>query len=319
MKVDLDIANSRFAQQTLFAYRPMLTPARTIIILGIIAIISFIIGPILLVVNINSQYYGIRYDDECELGSVCEVSFQIDEEIKGDIKLMYKLTNFHQNQKQFLNSRSADQLAGDYVDFSGMLECKPLRSVNDSKLPENWILPCGLSAASVFNDTFKIKSEDPGFSETGIVSKYDVENSFNPLNSKYTTGIKWLENNSLFPGGQTNEHFIEWMKAGATATILKTYSICKDCTLQSGNFTISITNNYPPSFFNGHKYIVLQRESFMGTKNLAPGYTFIGLAIFCSIFIVVIICLKVFMPRKLGDQQMISKMIEINRQNAISA
>ncbi|EAX96760.1 hypothetical protein TVAG_288610 [Trichomonas vaginalis G3] len=310
--------DSKFAQQALPAFRPMLTLARMMIVLGIFAIISFVLGPLLLVVNKKLPYYEKRYDDICELGGVCNVTFHIDSKIKGELRIKYKLTNFHQNHNQFVSSRGISQLKGEYVGFSDMLNCKPLRSINDSSSKENWILPCGLSAWSVFNDTFTILSSDPGFKETGITSSSDVDSFYKPLSSEYKTGYKWLENNTLFPGAQTNEHFIEWMRAGATSTVQKNYAICKDCELAKGDFTIQITNNYPQSFFDGKKYLVLEKNSFAGSKSLFLGVLFIVLAILCTIFIFILILMKVIRPRKLGDENMIETIIEQNKEAAIS-
>ncbi|EAX89750.1 hypothetical protein TVAG_155710 [Trichomonas vaginalis G3] len=291
----------------------MLTPARMIVTLGVIAIISFICGPLFLVLTIDVPLFEKRYDDACTIGNVCNINFQIEAKIRGDIRIKYKLTNFHQNHNQFMKSRNIDQLRGKYVDFSDMYECKPLRSRDDSESESDWILPCGLSAVSIFNDTFTIKSEDPGFSETGITDQYEVDSIYKPLNSKYATGNKWLENNTLFPGAQTNEHFIEWMRASATPTIVKTYSICRSCELQTGNFTIQIKNNYPASFFDGKKYIILEKDSLLGLKNTFLGILFVVIAIFCTICLILILLLKIFYPRKLGDQAIINEMIERNK------
>ena len=299
----------KFAQQKLPAWRPILTPVKVLIYFGVLAIISFIIGALFFVSFSNTVEYQIRYDDQCELNQTCTLSFNIEEEIKGDIHLKYKLTKFYQNHRRWMESKSRDQLAGVYVNFEGMSTCDPIRSVNDSSAAEDWILPCGISAISLFNDTFTIDSDELDFNESGIAWDSDQEYNYQPLSEEYKTGHKWLEGSSLFPGGQINEHFIVWMRAGSLPTIVKKYAICHDCTIPAGQLNVTIENNYPQSLFGGEKYVILYKDSAVKSKNNSLGIIFFFLGALCTLFFLLTILERIISPRKLGDMSMIQEII----------
>lgn len=303
------IQYSAFAQQRLPSWRPMITPNCAIIGLAIIAIFSFIVGGIFLVDSRNAVEIDKQYDDICEtIGSECDVTIKIPKEIKGKIYLRYKLTDFYQAHRRFMESRNDAQLAGEYASYSDMSLCSPLRSEEDSKDPSKWILPCGLSAVSFFNDTYTITSGNYSFSEKGIAFSTDI-GMYSNLSEKYTEGNKWLENYSEFPGAQTNEHFIVWMRVSSLPTVVKNYAICSDCTIPAGDFTVKIKNNYPTDLFNGHKYISIATDSLVGGKNDFLGIAYIVVGSICVILILFLIFDKIFNPRKLGDIRLIMDIV----------
>lgn len=313
MKVSTEVKlgkHSRFAQQQLPAWRPMITLVIAMISFAIIAIFAFAVGIVCLIANNKLVSVEKRYDDICELNSTCNVTLNIPKEMSGDIYLKYKLTRFYQNHRRFMESRSDSQLKGEYVDFSGMSnDCYKSRSINDSENAENWILPCGLSALSVFNDTFRVASDNVQMKEDGIAWSTDLKWLYKPLNSSYKTGDKWLENNTLFPGGQTNEHFIVWMRVAALPTFSKLYSYCKDCKIPAGDVTIEILNNYPTSSFSGTKSVVLSTESWIGPKNNFLGIAYIVVGCLCVVAIITLFILHVTRPRKLGDPRLVLELI----------
>lgn len=300
---------SKFAQQELPAWRPMITPVKAMIWLFIIGAFSFICGPIFYVSANNTIKVETRYDDKCELDKECDLQIEIPEEMKGKIYMKYKLTNYYQNHRRFMESRSRDQLAGEYVDYSGMSSCDPVRSVNDSSSEDNWILPCGLSATTVFNDTFEVPFE--GFSESGIAWASDKEYMYKNLSSKYTKGNKWLDAlTDIFPGGSVDEHFIVWMRVSALSTVVKKYAICDDCTIEKGSFTVKIQNNYPTTGFKGNKYFILETDSAVESNNRFLGIIYFIIGSICFAIIIALLIMSVFFPRKLGDQSLIQHLID---------
>jgi len=72
----------------------------------------------------------------------------------GRAELRYELTRFWQNQRLLIFSRIDAQLQGEYVDYAGLLNAVPFRSVDDSRDPSDTILPSGILTLSVFNDSF---------------------------------------------------------------------------------------------------------------------------------------------------------------------
>ena len=302
-------ASSNFVQQKMVSWRPIFSPF-IFLIIDIIIIILFLIFAILAHIY-NNQIYdaSIRYDNICNFSSdeLCHVNLHVDKKIKGKINFYYKLTNFHQNQRRYVISRSDDQLAGEYVKFSDMEDCKPLRGIDDKE--DNLILPCGLAAWTFFNDTYIFENTDLKFSDNEIAYKSNVNKLFKPLSNKYTSGIRYLENNPDFPGGQTNQHFIVWMRSSALPTLIKLYATCNDCTMDPGDYPISIKNNYPTDGFKGEKWILISKNSNFGTRNIffeIACFVLCGIAVIALVIIVIIILVT---PRKRGDKDLSARLI----------
>jgi len=104
----------------------------------------------------------------------CIVQFEIPFNVTPTVLLYYKLTNFFQNHRRYVQSYDAKQLNGDHRTVNDLKNgnCKPVANNGDKV-----IYPCGLIANSVFNDTFSGltllnppsgASPTYNFSETGI-------------------------------------------------------------------------------------------------------------------------------------------------------
>ena len=305
----VDLTNSEFAQQKLPAWRPILMPKLSLIILFVLSIFSFFFGTIFLIYDSKVIEFEKRYDDICEFGKDCKILFHISEQMTGNIYLRYKLTNFYQNHRRFMESRSKEQLNGQYVDFDGMSKCKPYRSINDSTLPQNWYLPCGLSAISFFNDTYDFDNNLYEFIDKNISWESDRKYLFNTLSSEYTTGYKWLESYTDFSGSQKNEHFINWMRVSALSTIIKEYSICLNCNLPIGYYNITIHNHYPNNLFSGNKFLILTTKSPLGAKNNFIGISYIFLGILSFLLSIGLLLNEIYNHRELGDLELIKKLI----------
>ena len=183
-----------------------------------------------------------------------------------------------------------------------MSYCGDYRSHNNSEEKENWILPCGAIAYSLFNDTFAFNGTN-NTSPYGISWRSDREKLFKSLSSEYNgTGDLWLDRmGDIFPKGQRNEHFIVWMRTAALPTFMKTYERCIGCTIPKGNYTFTIENNYPTSLFNGEKHIVMSTVSFLGGKNDAIGISYMVVGAFLLLSGIIVLVSHIFFPRKLGD------------------
>ena len=312
MKNDPNVPfTTKFVQQELPALRPIVTPIRGMIILLCFSAFTFVFGCLFLIFDGKVVEVDFRYDNVIPLKNSSTITLDIPEDMEGDIYLKYKLTNFHQNHRRFMTSRSSDQLMGKYVNYDEMSDCSRIRSINGTDLPETWILPCGLAAVSFFNDTYKISNEELyPFSDKGIAWVSDVEYLFKDLNSRYKTGERWLEKFTDFDGGQTNEHFIVWMRTAATPTVTKLYKICWNCTIPKGKFNITITSNYPNDYFyKGEKHVILTTESMIGAKNLFLGVSYALLGFVLLIVAIALLVDRVRNPRKIGDMDMILQLI----------
>src|SRR5690606_11678991 len=83
----------------------------------------------------------------------CVVQFTLPEDFTPPVLFYYRLTNFYQNHRRYVQSFYETQLQGKAVpasEISGS-SCDPLRLNPDNQKP---YYPCGLIANSIFNDTF---------------------------------------------------------------------------------------------------------------------------------------------------------------------
>jgi hypothetical protein len=98
----------------------------------------------------NAPQYAFIQNSSADLGSQsqCVIQFDVPADLEPSILLYYKLTNFYQNHRRYVNSLDADQLKGKHRTFNDLKNgnCKPV-AVEDDKV----IYPCGLIANSLFN------------------------------------------------------------------------------------------------------------------------------------------------------------------------
>jgi hypothetical protein len=170
-------------------------------------------------------------------------------------------------------SRIYNQLLGYYVDYEGLKNARPYRSVDDSPYPDQWILPSGAFAHYVFNDTFIWLRTDI-FDSNAIVSATESGYLYQPLSEEYQSGNKWLRDNPVFPHNETDPHFIAWMRISAASTIVKDYSICSGCALEKGDYQIAIQSNCP-TYLSGAKYLLVSESTSIGDRNLYLGILYI--------------------------------------------
>lgn len=81
----------------------------------------------------------------------CTIQFTVPKELDHSVFMYYKLTNYYQNHRRYVQSYNADQFKGQAVSAGTLSggECDPLDKRDD--LP---IYPCGLIANSVFNGKY---------------------------------------------------------------------------------------------------------------------------------------------------------------------
>lgn len=165
--------NSDFKQQRLKAWQPILTPTYVILTFAAVGVVFLIIGVLVLVaseavVEITSDdYKGLSPSDgsTCVRGensnqSSCQVtvSMEVTADMKQPIYMYYQLSNFYQNHRRYVKSRSDTQLRNDDLYTVDSL-CEPLAkrsctSQASGNTGDCAVYPCGLIAWSVFNDTF---------------------------------------------------------------------------------------------------------------------------------------------------------------------
>lgn len=223
--------DSKFKQQKLDAWQPILTPSWVIGTFVLMGVIFTPIGASLLVVSRNNFESVLIYDNPtlqsaaatsgetspCLIQSInegyrriqatngqtenCMITFTFDRDVSlvgddAELFLYYELSNFFQNHRRYVQSRSDPQLRNEVtIPRRGSptdelrQECDPTQSL----LFKNTSLiyyPCGLIATSYFNEGIQLAY----FESNGTTINWtngQVENGDTPPFSLETTNIAW--------------------------------------------------------------------------------------------------------------------------------
>lgn len=168
---------------------------------------------------------------------VCNIEFEVDQDIRRDVYFYYGLTNFYQNHRRYVKSRDDRQLLGESM---GSGECKPF-----DKRDEKFIAPCGAIANSLFNDTFLLfyviqpnQQQSVPIIDTGIAWATDKNAKFRnppvPAGQNLSFAFKdtvpppnWqkpvfeLDKSDPNNNGYIHERLIVWMRTAALPTFRK--------------------------------------------------------------------------------------------------
>ncbi|KAI9509945.1 transcription regulator [Russula earlei] len=252
----------------------------------------------------------------------CIVQFDIPFNIPATVLLYYKLTNFFQNHRRYVQSYDPKQLVGQHRTFNDLKNgnCKPAATDGDKI-----IYPCGLIANSIFNDSYSnLTFLNPpsgapstySFSEQGIAwpgeaRKYAEKPGYNI--SEIVPPPNWA---LQYPNGYTtdrpppnlhvDEHFQNWMRTAGLPTFTKLYGRNDNDQLLQGRYEITIDMNYPVRSYSGTKSIVISTVSWTGGKNPFLGWAYVAAA---ALFVALSIAGTVrhlMNPRRLGDMSLLS-------------
>ena len=197
--------NSKFKQQQLPAWQPILTA-------GTVLPTFFVIGLAFVPIGVGLMYFSdqvnevvVPYTDcknaagilcskeiEEKPADSCECIMPVSKDDIGDkiwegqVFIYYGLTNFYQNHRRYVKSRDDKQLYGD-IKRTPNEDCKPFDAINGSEK----YAPCGAIANSLFNDTIVLQWkntagawEDVPLLRTGIAWDSDKKYKFqNPKNA----------------------------------------------------------------------------------------------------------------------------------------
>lgn len=234
---------------------------------------------------------------------VCHLSFDIPESMGPPVFMYYRLTNFYQNHRRYVQSLELEQLKGTAVPNSTIAGsvCSPLAT--DPATGKAYY-PCGLIANSMFNDTISspvLKGESD--------SLYDMTNK----------GIAWESDKALYgkthydqwqvvpppnwkdydyakqgiPNLNENEEFMVWMRTAGLPSFSKLSRRNDISAMRPGRYQLSI--NYSmfvpsvpfarkhadngPEFsvkeYAGTKSILLSTRTALGGKNPFMGIAYV--------------------------------------------
>ncbi|WKA06700.1 hypothetical protein VitviT2T_024589 [Vitis vinifera] len=289
---------SRFTQQELPACKPILTPGWVIS--------SFIfVGIIFIPIGLASLFASERVV-EIVHAMTRTVTFLVPKQMKSPVYIYYQLDNFYQNHRRYVKGRSDKQLRS-RASENDTSSCDP----EDVTSNKSAIVPCGLIAWSLFNDTygFSVNNTLLGVSKKNIAWKSDQQHKFGsdvyPKNFQSGGLIGGAKLNSSIPLSQQVD-LIVWMRTAALPTFRKLYGKIEVDLEANTELTVVIENNYNTYSFGGKKKLVLSTTSWIGGKNDFLGIAYItlgGLSLFLAISFLLIYIIK---PRPLGDPTFLS-------------
>jgi hypothetical protein len=355
--------NTAFRQQRLKAWQPILTPKTVLPLFFCIAVIFAPLGGLLLFASNQVQEIILDYSHCQDMAptsgfenmpsnfvrsqvfsggkmpsnppqwklvqndgnNTCVVQFEIPTEMGNPVFMFYRLTNFFQNHRRYVQSFDEDQLNGKAVSNTSLKssdDCKPL-TLAPNGLP---YYPCGLIANSYFNDTFSSpvllnaagSSQDNStyfMTDVGIAWSSD-KNRFKKTaynNSEVMPPPNWA---LRFPDGYTDENPIpdisqweslqNWMRTAGLPTFSK-LALRNDTTpLQSGTYQMEIGLNFPVLEYEGTKSLVLSTSTVIGGRNPFLGIAYLVVAGLCFALGMVFLVKHLVKPRKLGDHSYLS-------------
>jgi hypothetical protein len=277
---------SPFLTQSLPSKRLEITNRLFIVIFSSLSLAYSVFGVVLVFSREAGTEQSTAYGSACPVGASCVVRVAVPPDISHPLALMYELTDFYQNHLRSMTSRSDRQLQGEYVRFDEMAACAPYRSVGDDPSPTRWILPCGLQAHAMFNDTFRIRDLRPlgaRYPETGVAVA--------PLSAMYQAGVKWLESRDEYLTEQLNLRLALWMDTAAFPRFRRLWGVTDEVGLVHRDvLEVEVHSNFDVAPFGGEKAIVIASRStfprsarLLGTLYLAAAGTMLLSATFVVI------------------------------------
>lgn len=266
-------------QQGLPACRCFLSPLAAALIYAPFAAFSVIIGIVMFIEMHSVCEISIPYPKDCSQS--CSVTFKTDIDHEGPFFIYYQIDGMYQSNSLYGSSKNTQQLNGLPPDSVSDLDtCDP--KITDGG--EGLIYaPCGAVAMSVFNDTFTFGSEFPEVSDKEITLRA-FRDRFKAPNEYYDTANKWM-NESMFPGGQVNERFVNWMHLGAFYGFRKLWGRTDKSAklLADVVYNVTIENNYPVESFGGEKTLIIAKAYWFGGNNMFLSLFFMATgALLCS-------------------------------------
>ncbi|PIA41651.1 hypothetical protein AQUCO_02200230v1 [Aquilegia coerulea] len=230
----------------------------------------------------------------------CTRILKVHKRMKAPIYIYYQLDNYYQNHRRYVKSRSENQLMYG-LKYNDSSSCKPEDTNNG--LP---IVPCGLIAWSLFNDTYTFvhQSVELKLNRKNIAWKSDRDHKF----GKHVFPFNF-QNGTLIGGGgldpniplSDQEDLIVWMRTAALPSFRKLYGRIEEDLEADEVIVVNVVNNYNTYSFGGKKKLVLSTSSWLGGKNDFLGLAYIAVGS-SSIFVsFVFLMLHVKNPRPRGD------------------
>lgn len=306
----------QFTQQTLPACKPVLTPAWVISIFFLMGVIFIPIGLVALHTSESVVEIVDRYDLDCiqepyrsnkvayikdsSISKNCTRFLKVPKHMKAPIYVYYQLDNYYQNHRRYVKSRNDKQLLYG-LKYHDLSSCEPEDKSNG--LP---IVPCGLIAWSLFNDTYSFSR---GTDELNVNKKDISWNSDRDYKFGKQVYPFNFQNGTLIGGGKLDpnvplsdqEDLIVWMRTAALPSFRKLYGKIEEDLQANEVIVVQLSNNYNTYSFSGKKKIVLSTSSWLGGRNNFLGIAYFSVGSLCILISLLFLVLHVRNPRPYGD------------------
>ena len=215
-------------------------------------------------------------DDYGDDIKTCYIQFELPRDLKPPLYMYYKLTNFYQNHRKYVESYDLEQLKGNAVSSDSLTDkCKPLKYVGDKI-----IYPCGLIANSYFNDTIS--------SPVLLNAKSSSNNETYEMSDK---GISWSSD---------RDHKYK-----------KTEYKPEDI-VPPPNWYKMYPKGYPTQSFGRTKSVVITTSSIFGGRNMSLGVIYVIVAAVSLVLGVAFLIQHLIKPRRLADHNYLQNVSPTN-------
>ncbi|KAG0544854.1 hypothetical protein BDA96_02G312500 [Sorghum bicolor] len=295
-----------FTQQQLPACHFILKPPTAIAAIALVGIIFIPIGLACMaasnkVVEVVDQYETacipekmrdnkVAYIQNPSTDKSCPRLLKVHAHMKAPIYVYYKLDKFDQNHRRYARSRSISQLGSPKM-AKDTKTCSPEATAKGG----GPIVPCGLVAWSLFNDTygFARRNETLAVNRQGISWRSDRGHLFGdrvyPRN--FQAGAL-VGGGTLDPNKSLSEQedLMVWMRTAALPAFRKLYGRIEVDLHAGDEVAVTVQNNYNTYSFGGKKALVLStagvlggKSSFLGRAYLAGGIACLALALLLTL------------------------------------
>lgn len=221
---------------------------------------------------------------ECD--GLCHIPVTVPEDMKPPILVYYQIFPFYQNYNTYLKSEVITELGGAEVSAElGMKREKNCWASATREQPDgDSIVPCGMQATSVFNDTFTISGVT--IDRTNTAWSSDVERYNNPKDYPNRPKTSWLY--ERFPSvvtdpslGVKTEAFVTWMRPSAIARVWNPYGYIKQELHKGSVLNITVNSLFNARGLGASKIVTLTEVGSLGGHHDAFGAFLIISGLLC--------------------------------------
>jgi len=230
-------------------------------------------------------------DTKATLPKICKVDIDIAQDMNAPVYVYYSFTNFYQNHRRYLKSKSAAQLRAEFPnDELNVNDCEPEITKRYKNKP---MYPCGLLAYTFPPDRFTaslggiplcpacnitldavnrsmIWENADTWAKDDIAWKTDVSEKFKYIETDGLTrsGPRWNDIYGIDLPRVDDKDFIVWMRSAPLPNFKKLYRVIKTKSLKKGDrLTFTVANFWDNQRYNTEKWISINTMGNLGGDN----------------------------------------------------